>query len=210
MTDKYITEKELRLPPYNISAEVVDKTYLGMLQDMTKDFIDRVCCQSFEQEGSEATPVEKILSGTNKDTIFLPRRLITLKKVKIYTDLEAYDEYEPNLFLPAVKYISWKSLYGEYNSRIIGLEQENFPRGTGNVGIVGVWGWPAIPTPIKYLQGKMIAKIITDDSFAERFSSENVGDYSASVASDRYPVTGDRELDMIIRQYSNWVVYAVA
>lgn len=203
MGDKYITRAELRLEPYGISIEGVDDKYLEVLQDLTKDLVDKFCGQDFEQEGSDISPAEKRISGTGKDTIFLPKRLINLKKVRIYTSTTSYSDYEAANFVSKPKFISWISFDTRFG-------KGTFPEGTYNIGIIGIWGWSNVPGPIKYLQGRMIQKIVEDGEFANKFSSEKLGDYTYQLLEKEASFLADVELDAIIKRYKVWVNYAVA
>jgi len=211
MADKYITKAELRIDPYNINHEKVDDKYLETLQDMTYDLINSVCNQSFEPEGTDSVPVIKKLDGSDKDTVFLPTRLLTLKKVYLYYgagQAEAY-EYEPENFVFRPKYISWVD-YGLQHARVL-VPEGIFPKGNQNIGISGIWGYAECPSPIKYVQGRLIEKIIEDKSFAQKFQKESIGDYSfelrRNLQANEEEITGDFELDRIIKQYRNWLYY---
>lgn len=209
MADKYISRKSLRIEPYEISHEKVDDTYLEILQDLSYDIINKLCYQDFDQEGTDEAPVVKMIDGDGKDTIFLPKRLIKLIEVRDYTDFDEWDTYEKELFLVKPKYIIWNQ-FGEVTARSLVGEPGIFTEGKGNIGIVGIWGWPVVPKPIQYLQGKMIKKMVDDKTFANKFSSESVGDYSYNLkpTGDRLQdITGDAEMDSIIRQYRNWTGY---
>lgn len=214
MADKYITKAELRLPPYEILSDTADDKYLEVLQDLTKDMVEVLCGQSFEKEGSVSVPVEKKVDGTGKDTIFMPKRLLSLSKIKIYSDATTFLEYTPDNFDVQMKYISW-AFYNDPQSRVSILNGGVlFPKAIANIGVVGVWGWNEVPNPIKYLQGRLIKKILEDDSFAEKYSAETIGDYSKALNAGGLGInerlfTGDRELDLIIKQYKGWMTYAV-
>lgn len=205
--DNYVTQEELRLDPYSIIEEDVDDDYLEVLQDLTKEFIDRLCQQSFDKEGTVASPVEERISGTGKDTLFLPKRLVTLVKVRFYTSSTNYTEYVATEFVAKAMYITWNV----YSDSIVSarLRIEDFPEGTYNVGVFGVWGWATVPTAIKYLQGMLIKKLVDDETFAEKMQSENIGDYKGVLPDDKGMITGDRQLDLIIRQYRSYKVYVI-
>jgi len=209
MADKYITREELRIEPYEINHEKVDDKYLEMLQDLTYALVNSFCNQDFEQEGTESVPVEKKVNGTGKDTVFLPKRLITLTKVKVYYATNDAYEYDPEYFIAKTKFVSWTSLTN-LTARYVGYG-ETFPKGTANIGISGVWGWSDVPTAVKYLQGKLIQKIIDDKAFAQKFQSERVGDYQyemrRNLQSGEEEITGDFELDRIIKQFRSWLSY---
>lgn len=206
MSDIYITRNELRVSPYSIDRSICDDTFLEVLQDLTKDLIDKFCMQEFSAEGTSETYVEKKVDGTGKDTVFLPKKIVTLNKVRIYTGTNSYTDYTSDNFEVKTKYISWKIFSEIYTSSRYRIE--SFCKGTSNIGIFGIWGWSTVPNPIKYLQGKMILKIIKDKAFAEKFSSSNVGDFSYTLNKiEGYSPTGDYELDTIIRQYRDWFRY---
>ena len=205
MADIYITREELKNAPYNIVKE--DDKYIEVLQDLTKDFVDNLCGQDFSQEGSASAYTEKKISGTGKDTIFLPKRLITLEKIRIYSNTLSYVDYTDENFTIKAKFISWNVFSsGVDNPRFY---PEDFPAGTYNIGVFGIWGWALSPNPVKYLQGRLIQKIIDNGSLAEKLKSEKVGDYTYQLNVISEQVTGDFELDQIIKQYQTWVGYAV-
>ncbi|MFC1709501.1 hypothetical protein ACFL2J_05575 [Candidatus Omnitrophota bacterium] len=211
MSDKYITRAELRLSPYNIAEDVVDNKYLEVLQDLCKDLVDRFCIQDFELEGTVLAPVEKKVDGTGKDTVFIdsarePKRLVDLVSVRVYSTSTNYTEFLASEFVTYPKYISW-NIYSEYIDSAR-LRVENFTKGNANIGILGTWGWTTVPNPIKYLQGMLIKKIVEDASFAERLNSERIGDYSYDLAirgEKEFWITGDRQLDVIIKRYRETV-----
>jgi len=126
-----------------------------------------------------------------------------------------FQEYDGSNFLTDLKWVSFKQFADETARFVLIYGGILFPQGVGNIGIVGVWGWAALPNPIKYLQGKLIKKMVEDETFAERFSSESIGDYSRNLNIGSTEVggkflIGDRELDLIVRQYKAWVLYGVA
>jgi len=204
MLDKYITQAQLKKQPYNLSD--VNTTYLEYLQDMTKEFIDKVCGQAFEVEGVAPAYVEKRVDGTGRDTVFLDKRLITLYKVRVYSNSTNYQEYDASEFNAEKKFISW-NIFSDFQDSLR-FRVENFPEGKYNIGVLGIWGWTTTPKAIEYLQGRMIQKIVEDDTFAERFNSLSAGDYSETLAirgDNEFYITGDRELDLIIRKYRDAV-----
>ena len=206
--DSYITREELRLEPYAIPKEV-DEKYLEVLQELTKEIVNSLCGQSFEPEGTVSVPVEYRADGTGKETVFMPigKRLVSLSEVRIYTAFNAADTYTPDNFQVEKRFLTWNS-YGDISVRLGG---GMFDKGLANIGIVGVWGYAETPKGILYLQGKFIKKIIEDEEFAERFNSEKIGDYSSTLAlrgDKEFAITGDKELDIIIRQYRNNLFYA--
>jgi len=206
--DSYITRAELRIEPFEINIDDVDNKYLEILQTLTKTIVDNVCGTQFEQEGSDASPTEHMLNGTGRDTVFLDKRLISLKNVKIYYATNDFYEYTPENFLAKPKYVSWR-MFDPISARII-VPVGLFPEGVANVGIIGVWGHPAIPAPIKYLQGRLIQKIINDKTYAEKLKSESIGDYSYTNKEGENDIFGDFELDNIVQQYRSPLNYGTA
>ena len=206
MSEKYITIAELRNEPYGIAEADADKKYLNTLIDLTKELVDNLCNQVFEPAGTTLVPEEEKISGTGKDTIFLPRRLIEMTEVRIYSNYLNYVSYSPDNFTVAssFKYISWNVYSDSFDSARFSIE--NFPVGSNNIGVLGVWGYATAPEGVKYLQGKMICKIIDDDAFAEKFNSQKIGDFSSTVAlrgDKEFAITGDKELDVLIKRYRN-------
>lgn len=207
MADKYITKKELRVEPYSISHDSVDDAFLERLQNLSYDLINALIGKSYEKEGTVEEPVEKKTDGDDKDTIFLPSRLITLTSIRLYYSLTDYYEYGPEVFhvSPRGTYITW-SQYAE-SPRVVLSYDGTFPKGKYNIGVRGVWGSPSYPERIKYLQGKIIQKIAVDKSFAAKFNSETIGDYSYTKADGVDSILGDEELDAIIRQEREPLLY---
>jgi len=205
MADLYITQLELSQEPYNINE---DSSYIEILQDMTKTLIDNLCGQDFEQEGSVGSYVEKKVSGNDKETIFLPKRLITLEKVRIYSSSTEYTDYLATEFTAKKKFITWD--FYSTSATTLRLRVYSFPEGIYNIGVFGIWGWSAVPDPIKYLQGRLIQKLINDGSFSNKFESEKIGDYSYKLKTDSKgnKILGDDELDLIVDQYREAVTYA--
>ena len=206
MSEKYITVAELRNEPYAIPEADADKKYLETLIVLTKELVDNLCNQAFEPDGTTEAPVEEKISGTGKDTIFLPRRLIEMVNVRIYSNTLNYIDYAPDNFhiAPSFKYITW-NIYSTIPESAR-FSVENFPKGQYNIGVRGVWGFAEAPEGIKYLQGKMITKIIDDEAFAEKFNSQKIGDYTSTVAlrgDKEFAITGDKELDVLIKRYRN-------
>lgn len=208
MADKYITREELRIEPYEINHDDIDNKYLETLQDLTKRIIDNVCGQDFEQEGTDESPTEHQVNGIGRDTVFLDKRLITLKKVRIYYAINDYYEYEPENFLAKPKYVTWRT-FDPISARIV-VPVGVFPEGQANIGIIGIWGYPAYPEPIKYLQGRLIQKIIDDKTFAEKLASERIGDYQYQNKESELEIFGDAELDNIVLQYRSPLNYGTA
>jgi hypothetical protein len=210
--DKYITKDELRLAPHDIQESDCDDKVLEIFQQITYDLINNVCGKDFEMEGSVAAGpipalyVEKKLSGTGKDTIFLPKKLITLEKIRIYSSSTNYVEYLPENFEVKSKFISWSSFVPDVINPAR-FQVENFPEGSYNIGIFGIWGYEGYPEPIKYLQGRLIKKLVDDKAFANKFSSEKIGDYNYSLIVEDDKIFGDVELDSIVRQYQDVIKY---
>ena len=205
--DIYVTKAKLKINPYNISEEDADNTYLETLQEITKGMIDRICHQDFSQEGTAEAYVEKKISGTGQDTIFMPKKLITLEKIRIYSSATGYIDYLPTNFTVKEKFISWN--YYSYDGDNPRLYPEDFAIGSYNIGVFGIWGWSAYPEAIKYLQGRMIQKIIEEGGFANKMENEKAGDYTFKLLMDkRGLILGDFELDAIVRQYRDKIRYA--
>ena len=209
MADIYITKDELRNAPYNLLVDEIDNIHLGVLQDLTKEVIDKLCGLNFEKEGETGSEVEKLLSGTGKDTIFLPKTILTLKEVRIYTSSNVYDTYEDSEFVVKNKYISWYEYTDAASDARI--ETGTFPEGSYNIGVVGIWGFSVYPEAIKYLQGRFIQKILRDESFTEKMKTEKIGNWSGSLLLNEKGdnPTGDFELDLIIRNYREQITYGI-
>ena len=203
----YITEAELRLKPYSITKDDLDGEALTTFQDITKQLIDNLCLQDFDKEGTTEVYVEKRMDGRGKDTIFLSKRVVTLEKIRIYSSTLNYVDYTADNFTVKTKFISWNVFAtGTISAR---LNVEAFPKGTYNIGVFGIWGWETPPASIKYLQGRLIQKILEDGSYAEKYGNEKIGDLSQSLAEPKgFAMSlGDKELDLIIRQYRSKITY---
>lgn len=201
----YITVEKLRNDPYLIKESDASNTYLETLLEITKALIDapKMCGQNFDKEGTVAVPVEKRVDGTGKDTIWMPKTIITLTMIRIYASGTNYTEYTPDNFNVKDRYISWNIYSDLYDSSR--LRVENFPEGKSNLGVLGIWGFATVPTPIEYLQGRIIEKMLTDEGFTNKIKSERMGDYSVTNIEgnpEEGAITGDKELDLIIDQYT--------
>lgn len=199
MADVYITRAELKDFPYRLTDQ--DLKYLETLQDITKEIIDKFCNQVFSQEGSVGSEVEKKLDGNGSDSIRLPKKIITLDSIRIYASSTNYTEYDDTNFtiLDSKRYIRW-NVYAE-STISARLRIYHYPEGISNIGLVGVWGWPSAPDPIKYLQGQMIKKMVEDSTFANKFSTEKLGDYTYQLLKSEMNFVADYELDRIIQLY---------
>jgi len=207
MADTYITRNELANGPYNLDPDL-DPKALEVLQDITRNVIDNLCGKSFAKEGTTDAYVEKKVSGTGKDTIFLPKRLVSFEKIRIYSSSVSSVDYDEDNFEVKEKFISW-NLYTPSNESAR-FAVFNFPLGRYNIGIFGVWGYETVPDPIKYLQGRLIQKMLKEKTFAPKFESEKVGEYNYKILAEaKEMITGDFEFDNIIRQYCDWIGYAV-
>lgn len=202
--EHYITIEELRRPPFNLGENILDETLATFLLDMTQEFIDQQCKQDFWKEGDTGSEVEKRVSGTGREIVFLPKRLITLKEVNIYSSEDSAQLYTLNNFFYHPRYLQWNMLVAEASPR---FPVAWFPEGIGNVGIVGIWGYPTVPTPIKYLQGRMVQKIVKEGWMTEKNDSESVGDFSRSPMMLQALVTGDAEIDTIFKRHTDTQVH---
>lgn len=201
----YITIDDLRKPPYNLSETLLDNTFAGVLLDLTQEFLDTVLKQDFFQEGSTGNEVEKMVRGSGGDTTYLPKRLISLKEVRIYSTPTQYTVYTPENFIVNKRDITWKTFYADDSVRMRAILGSSgvFPETSGSCSVVGIWGYAEVPAPIKYLQGRLIQKIVRENTMADKTGSESIGDYSYSKVAMQNMITNDPELDMIIKRYQN-------
>jgi hypothetical protein len=206
--DKYITRAELRLEPYDLKHELFDNKYLEVLQQLTYDVINNACGQTFEKYGETGSEVEVKVDGLGKNIIFLPKRLISLDKIRMYTATNSYYDYEADNFEPSKFFIEWSEM--EDSPRVVLSTGSTFPKGTKNIGIWGGFGWEEYPSPIKYAQGKMIQKIAQDKAIMQKFESFRVGDFSYTSKEDKAKVIGEPEIDTILRQYRRVIGYGVS
>jgi len=207
MPNIYITQDELRVHPYNISQDDANTKYLEMLQDLTKKIIDNECQQSFDKEGADPNFVEYRVDGTGKDTVFIApgKRLLTLSSVRVYVSTNSFNEYTAPNFYTHDKYVSWNTYGATAGAGRLFIEE--FPKGSRNIGIIGEWGYETPPEPIKYLQGKLIMKILQDGGLSQKYSAETIGDYNYTLKEAEGEILGDPELDLIIKEYTNWSFY---
>ena len=201
----YITIAELRLPPYNLSETILDNTYASVLLDLTQEFIETVCKQSFFQEGSAGHEVEKRVRGSGGESCYLPRRLLTLKEVRIWSTTTQYIAYTPENFQVNKRDITWLTFMADDSVRMRAIlgSSGTFPSTVGSISVVGIWGYEEVPTPIKYLQGRLIQKLVRENTMADKTGSESIGDYSYSRLNLQNMITNDPELDLIIKRYQN-------
>lgn len=202
----YIKIEELRKAPYNLAEGILDNAYAGVLLDLTQDFIENVCKQNFFKEGDTGHEVEKRVRGNGGVSCYLPKRLLTLKEVRIWSNTTQYIAYPPEYFQVGKRDITWLTFYADESIRMRAIlgSSGTFPAEVGSVSIVGIWGYDEVPTPIKYLQGRLIQKIVRENTMADKTGSESIGDYSYSKVSMQNMITNDPELDMIIKRYQNW------
>lgn len=193
----YLTVDELRKAPYSISEQECDNDHANILLELAKDTIEQICGQSFIAEGTESTPVEKRIDGNGKLTIMLPYRMESLDKVRDYSTETGYVDYEGSNFIVKPYYLQWKELTN-ITARTFTY---SFSKGTGNIGIFGVWGWNTTPKMIRYAQGKLVKKLLNEDALTLKKQSESLGDYSFTAVEQEHPITGDPEIDLILKQH---------
>lgn len=224
----YITVAELRKPPHNLGQDVLADADAPVLVEITKDFIDTVTRQDFLKEGTSSTPVKKIIDGNGKRRIALPKRLLELKTVAVLLTDTSRDTHPAVSFTidEAKLILSWSDLVSTGTSKRI--RSDIFPKGIGNIEIEGVWGYETPPTSIKFVQGRLIGKMASSGGgtagggagsggggFSEQNKSERLGDFAFTRfgASDlgggggiggNSVITGDIEIDLILRKFRRW------
>ena len=196
----YISEAELRKPPYNIAESEMDKTYADMLIGLTKEFIDETCNQSFDKEGDTGSEVEKRLDGHDKIIMFLPKRIIELKEIKDYNSDASFTTFSADNFVVHPRYIEWKD-FSTQSSRVL---RDFFVRGIANIGIVGVWGWEPTPLQIKHAQGLLIVEQIRSGALVQKYDSEKVGSYTKTILKDGREQTFNTEVDLLLRRFRDF------
>lgn len=211
----YIKISELRASPYSIGEQEADDAYLSVLIGMTQNLIDRFSGRSFLQVGDAQNYVEKKYDGEGEGALFFKDRLISLSGVKIYYTDTSYNLYAATNFYAKPFVIKWNEFAPTDQNIRLTFQTEIFPNGINNIGIVGIWGFLDSSherIAIKYLQGKMIKKIISNDSFSEKMISYSSGDFSGSLNIDQLKgqITGDKELDLLIQTYRKKVSYAIS
>jgi hypothetical protein len=200
MSTEYLTIDELRAAPYSITEAQSGEPELTILLGVTKSMVDGACNQTFSKEGSEESPVEKKVNGTGGESVFAPKRLVTLTSVYVYSSLDNYVEYDADQFIATERRVGFHS-FTDISARLL---VNDFPEGKSNIGILGVWGWAAVPDPIKYLQGSLIRNKVVDGDFVSHMKSEKIGDYTYTRRDDpagQVLYFGDAMLDEIVRQY---------
>jgi hypothetical protein len=204
--EHYITVEELRKPPFNLSECLLDSVYAEVLLDLTQEFIDNICKQSFFQEGSTGHEIEKRVRGSGGVSCYLAKRLITLKEVRIWSNITQYIAYGPENFQIGKRDLTWLT-FSEGDSvrmRAVIGSAGIFPESVGSISVIGIWGYAEVPTPIKYLQGRLIQKLVREKTLADKQGSESIGDYSYSKLNLQNAITNDPELDLLIKRYQNW------
>jgi len=190
----YITIQELRKPPFNITERMADNTLLEFLCETAYELINSWCRQDFEKEGATGSEVSKEVRGTGTVSIYLPKRLITLKEV--ITDGVIWT---PDNFIVSPYDIRWKDTvdYGSARNISGGV----FDIGVGIIQVKGVWGFDPTPYGIKYANGYLVQKIVKEGSISDRASSESIGDYSYSRGAMEGAFTNDPNIDNVLKQY---------
>jgi hypothetical protein len=147
-----------------------------------------------------------MVRGNGNQTCYLPRRLITLKAVRIYVNATQYTDYTPENFIVNKRDITWKTWEADPSIRMTAILGSSgvFPVTAGSCSVIGIWGYAEVPAPVKYLQGRLIQKVVRENTMADKTGSESIGDYSYSKVSMQMMITNDPELDMIIKRYQNW------
>lgn len=198
MPDRYITREELRLAPYNLDEYDEDNKVMESLQDLTRELVDELCVQSFDADGTEGEPTEVKVDGTGHDTLWLPKRLASLDKIRVYSSATAYTEYEATDFVAEAKYISWLS----FVDPSLRLSTGYFPKGVRNIGVLGIWGFIEVPKPILYLQGRLIQRVVDTGELVKTKYTERMGDYTYTTKELTDYILDDPELEMIVQMYS--------
>lgn len=211
----YIELSELRDSPYSIGEQEAGDAYLTVLIGMTQNLIDRFCGRSFLQVGDAQNYVEKKYDGEGEGALFFKDRLISLSGVKIYYTDTSYNLYSAANFFAKTFMLKWNEFAPTDQNIRLTFQTEIFPKGVNNIGIVGIWGFLDSSherIAIKYLQGKMIRKIISNDSFSEKMISYSSGDFSGTlnIDSTKGQITGDKEIDLLIQTYRKKVSYAIS
>lgn len=211
----YIKISELRGSPYSIGEQEADDAYLSVLIGMTQNLIDRFCGRSFLQVGDAQNYIEKKYDGGGEGSLFFKDRLVSLSGVKIYYTDTGYNLYVATNFFAKPFMIKWNEFAPTDQNIRLTFQAEIFPMGVNNIGIVGIWGFldnSQERVAIKYLQGKMIRKIISNDSFSEKMINYSSGDFSGTlnIDSTKGQITGDKEIDLLIQTYRKKVSYAIS
>lgn len=115
------------------------------------DVIEGVCRQGFEQEGSEAEPVERIIDGPGSRELYLPKRLIELSTLEVpgggltASDVVLSEAGDRLHVAPESSGSSWAT---RAVAEMTGRTDPVFPDGPGSVTVTGVWGWAEVPSAI--------------------------------------------------------------
>lgn len=140
---------------YPSTADLVAASSVAALTDLTTEQQDALRAaairgvegftrQSFTQEGTLASPVEKVVDGSGTNRLWLPKRLASLEAVSVQgAALDAAGvELMANGWRLVIPEAGWASNYYERAMHAINrLDGARFTAGAGAVRVSGVWGW---------------------------------------------------------------------
>jgi hypothetical protein len=121
--------------------------------------IEGYCAQSFDAEGTDKAPVERILDGNGARKIYLPKRLVSLSVLSVVgvalaaSDVLLSEDHNRLHISDEADASSWLT---RAMADVTGEREALFTAGPGTVAVSGVWGWAdaefpdAIGTALRY------------------------------------------------------------
>jgi len=174
--------------------EVIDRAEL-LIEKITRDYF---YTKSFEV----------YRDGNGKDKLFLKfiPHVLSVSEIKISGIVLGTDWYTFDI---NSVYLDPEAATGnEYPELLLRLKYSTrlFPRGQGNIKIIGTYGWASCPVAIKRA-AIMLCRYENDDTLYSVHSgdlkSEKIGDYSYTMSDKTSSIntTGIDEVDKLLRNY---------
>lgn len=171
----YITESDLE----NFILEDIDSSYSAWINTIiasVEAYIDQYCGTNFAANNNSA---DRYFDGSGAEDLYIgPVQSISAVKIldsfgNVLSTLNASDYY-----LYPLQPVNT----GEYDRlRLNGAGQYGiFPDGARTVQVTGVWGYSAVPAPVKMAGVQMAAKLINEGLRGGQVSSETLGSYSVA------------------------------
>lgn len=184
------------------------------VEKRVRAIIDTYCGQSFEAYTSKTLS----LNGNNSKTLHLPFPISTLTKVvmnkgesdetlihDVATNLKTLEKVRQPFNFESTYYIRFK---GIDTTTAEGRFIDTRFRETDSYFITGDWGWPYIPTNVTEASKLLIADVMNDDSeyYRHRVTSVDLDTTSFTMKSNFYETTGNIEADVLLTDYTLFVM----
>lgn len=184
------------------------------VEKRVRAIIDTYCGQSFEPYLTKTLS----LNGNNSKTLHLPFPISTLTKVvmnKGESDETVVHDISINLKnLEKVRQpFNFESTYFiRFKGNEITTSEGQFVdtrfKEVNSYYITGDWGWPYIPTNVTEASKLLIADVMNDDSeyYRHRVTSVDLDTTSFTMKSNFYETTGNIEADVLLTDYTLFVM----